>query len=78
MERIIQPVIIVKGYIFPDNYIIGTFEKITETEIIYCLDDGDLYSLQRLHELKLQIRKISSDELIEKFKHKFDKNIEGQ
>lgn len=69
--------IIVEDYIYSGNYIFGTFYEIRKDrqgneEIFYILDDGDIYSEKNLVRSGYKYVFISSEEIVEAFKKKFD------
>jgi hypothetical protein len=64
--------IIVKDYIYEGNYIIGYLESMENGVEKYILDDGDVYPLEELKAEGYDIIFISSDEIIEAFKKRFE------
>jgi hypothetical protein len=72
-DRHIQPVVIVKDYLYEGDWIVGHWYGINEKkEDEYILDDGDVYPLATL-ERDYTITLISSNDIVEAFKNRFDK-----
>lgn len=67
--------IIVKDYIYDGNYIFGHFYEARKTkegeEVLYILDDGDVYSEEDLKQSGYKYIFISSDDIIKAFKERF-------
>ena len=68
--------IIVKDYIYPGNYALGSFYVFRENrfggeEILYILDDGDIFSEKDLQESGYKYIFISSNDIINTFKKRF-------
>lgn len=69
--------IIVKDYIYPSNYIFGTFYEIRKNkegkeEIFYILDDGDVYSEKSLKYSGYKYIFLESEDIIKAFKKRFN------
>lgn len=70
-------IIIVKDYLYEGNHIVGVpydddFEGKIKDEDYFVLDDGDIYTLKQLKESDYKVIKITSNEIIEKFKNKLE------
>ena len=67
--------IIVKDYLYDGNNILGNYYEEKNGEDYYLLDDGDIYTIGQLKdEWGYQVIEITSNEIIEKFKERFEKN----
>lgn len=69
--------IIVKDYLYSNNYIFGTFyeerkDKKGDVVDYYILDDGDVWNLEELKLGGHDVAIIPSEEIIRKFKNKFE------
>ena len=63
--------IVVKDYLYKDNFIFGTFYQTEKGIDNFILDDGDIYSLEDLENEGYVYIRIHSKDIIAKFKDKF-------
>jgi hypothetical protein len=70
--------IIVKDYLWSGHYIFGTFyveEKDKQGNVVnkFILDDGDIYTIQDLNDNGYEVLMLTSEEIINAFKERFNK-----
>lgn len=66
-------IIIVKDYLYDDNYVIGYpyYDK-EVPEDSYILEDGDIYTIGQLKESDYEVVVVEPKEIIKAFKKKFE------
>ena len=63
--------IIVKDYLYHNNFVFGHFYQISDGVVSYILDDGDIFTLIELDDMGCVYIKVNSNDIIEKFENMF-------